>query len=134
MLHFAQRVSEKNTALTGTGAGMFAQSAGFVPSNVLQMARKKSLLLRPPSYGLPFKYIVGEPVAPRLLDSSNDAASSALPLLSMHALTAPVSMPTCWPQLSQFVSIFCGSLSWHAIILTYLSGATSRAQSCAMSP
>src|SRR5689334_15995802 len=110
MLHLAQRASENNTARTGTGAGMLWQSCGFVPSNELQIARKKSLLLRPPSYGLPFKNIVGEPDAPRLRASSNDAASSVWPFVSMHDLIAALSMPTCLPQLSQFVSTCDGSL------------------------
>src|ERR1700689_4213866 len=104
MLHFAQRASEKNTAFTATGPGIFWPSDGFVPSNELQIARSKSALLRPPSYGLPFKNIVGEPVAPRADASSNEAASSCWPLLSMHALTAPVSMPARLPQVSQLVS------------------------------
>ena len=84
MLHFAQRASEKNTALTATGVGMFWQSAGFLPSNELQIARRKSLGLRPPLYGLPFRKIVGEPVAPRFC-SLVERRGEELLALAVHA-------------------------------------------------
>src|SRR5579859_7331714 len=134
MLHFLQRASEKNTAVTGTGFGSSRQSPGLSAANELQIARRKSFGRRPPLYGLPFRNIVGEPVAPRLRDASNDAASRRWPRSVMHDLIASVSTPARLPHASQFVSTCCGSAFWHAITFMYLSGATSRVHSCAMSP